>query len=90
MREGRRGRRPEDPAAHLDDAGSVFKVGEGPHDVLTHRLHRLLPGAGEPADQLGDPNCRETESGSVSVVLVLHRVILVSQLVFVLHSLKGN
>lgn len=40
----------------LYDAGSVFEVGEGPHDVLTHRLHRLLPGAGKPSDQLSDPS----------------------------------
>lgn len=27
------------PGPHLDDAGSVLEVGEGPHDVLAHGLH---------------------------------------------------
>lgn len=41
-------------AGHLDDAGSISKVGETPHDILTQRLHRRLPGATKATDQLSD------------------------------------
>lgn len=44
--------------SHLNDAGSIFEVGERPHDVLTHRLHRLFPRTGKPPNQLSDPSCR--------------------------------
>lgn len=55
--------------SHLDDAGSVLEVGEGPHDVLTHGLHRLLPGGGEAADQLSDPSYTHTHRCWWSVVV---------------------
>lgn len=42
------------PTTHLDDAGSIFEVCEGPHYVPTHCLHRLFPGGREASNQLGD------------------------------------
>jgi len=54
--------------AHLDDAGSIFEVGEGPHDVLTHGLHRLLPRAGEAPNQLSDANYTHRERHTQEVM----------------------
>lgn len=42
---------------HLNDAGPVFEVGERPHDLLTHRLHRLFPRGRKSPNQLSDPGC---------------------------------
>lgn len=46
---------------YLNDAGAILEVGEGPHDLLTHGLHRLLPAGGKASDQLGDTCCRQAD-----------------------------
>lgn len=45
---------PTSAPAHLDDAGSIFEVCEGLHDIPTHGLHRLFPGGGKASNQLSD------------------------------------
>lgn len=45
------------PPSHLDDAGSIFEVCEGPHDIPTHRLHWLFPRSRKASNQLSDTSC---------------------------------